>query len=102
MTPPPEYLSTLRKILAKYGIILIVDEIQSGLGRTGKMFALKHFNTKANIITTAKFLAAGLPLSAVTGTSEIMDSVHPGGLGGIYGGNSLACRAAWVVLEVME
>jgi len=99
--PPQEYFGRLRKICDRHGIVLIVDEVQSGFGRTGKMFALEHFGVEADIITTAKSLAGGLPLSAVTGTAGIMDSVHPGGLGGTYAGNPLACRAALAVLEVM-
>ncbi len=100
--PPPEYLASLRKICDDHGIVLIVDEIQSGFGRTGKMFAAEHFGIEADLITTGKSLAGGLPLSGVTGTAEIMDSVHPGGLGGTYGGNPLACRAALAVLDVMR
>ena len=71
-------------------------------GRTGKMFASHHFGVEADIITSAKSLAGGLPLGAVTGTDKIMDAVHPGGLGGTYGGNPLACRAALAVLTVIE
>lgn len=100
--PPLEYMGQLRELCDKYGIVLIVDEVQSGFGRTGKMFATEHFGIEADLITTGKSLGGGLPLSGVTGTDEIMDAVHPGGLGGTYGGNPLACRAALAVLEVME
>ena len=102
ITPPPEYLPALRRICDDHGILLIVDEVQSGFGRTGKMFASNHFNLEADIMTCAKSLAGGMPLSAVTGTAEIMDSVHPGGLGGTYSGNPLSCRAALAVIQVME
>jgi 4-aminobutyrate aminotransferase/(S)-3-amino-2-methylpropionate transaminase len=100
--PPMEYLAGLRKICDRHGILLIMDEIQTGFGRTGAMFASEHYGVQGDIVTSAKSLAGGLPLSAVTGTAEIMDSVHPGGLGGTYGGNPLACQAALAVLEVME
>jgi 4-aminobutyrate aminotransferase/(S)-3-amino-2-methylpropionate transaminase len=86
----------------RHGIVLIVDEVQTGFGRTGKMFAAQHFGVEADIITSAKSLGGGLPLGAVTGTAAIMDAVHPGGLGGTYGGNPLACRAALAVLTVIE
>lgn len=102
ITPPPEYLGQIRRLSDRHGILLIVDEVQTGFGRTGKLFATEHFGVEADIITSAKSLAAGLPLGAITGTAEIMDAVHPGGLGGTYGGNPLACRAALAVLEVIE
>ncbi len=102
ITPPPEYLGQIRRICDRHGIVLIVDEVQTGFGRTGKMFASQHFNTEADIITSAKSLAGGLPLGAVTGAEAIMDAVHPGGLGGTYGGNPLACRAALAVLSVID
>ena len=100
--PPIEYLATLRQICDRHGILLILDEIQTGFGRTGKLFASEHFGVLGDIVTSAKSLAGGLPLSAITGSAKIMDSVHPGGLGGTFGGNPLACRAALAVLEVME
>ena len=102
ITPPPEYLAQIRRVCDRHGILLIVDEVQTGFGRTGKLFASEHFGVEADIVTSAKSLAGGLPLGAVTGTAKIMDSVHPGGLGGTYGGNPLACRAALAVLEVIE
>jgi 4-aminobutyrate aminotransferase/(S)-3-amino-2-methylpropionate transaminase len=102
ITPPPEYLGQIRRVCDRHGILLIIDEVQTGFGRTGKFFATEHFGVEADIITSAKSLAAGLPLGAVTGTAKIMDSVHPGGLGGTYGGNPLACRAALAVLDIME
>ena len=102
ITPPPEYLGQIRRVCDRHGILLILDEVQTGFGRTGKMFAAEHFGVEADIVTSAKSLAGGLPLGAVTGTAAIMDSVHSGGLGGTYGGNPLACRAALAVLEVIE
>ena len=102
ITPPPEYLGQIRRVCDRHGILLIVDEVQTGFGRTGKLFALDHFGVEADIITSAKSLAGGLPLGAVTGTAKIMDSVHTGGLGGTFAGNPLACRAALAVLEVIE
>jgi 4-aminobutyrate aminotransferase / (S)-3-amino-2-methylpropionate transaminase / 5-aminovalerate transaminase len=100
VTPPQEYFEKLAAICSKYGIVLIVDEIQSGMGRTGKLFAIDHWGIAPDLITTAKSLAGGMPLSAVTGRAEIMNAPHPGGLGGTYGGNPLACRAALAVLDI--
>ncbi|MCB2192395.1 MAG: aminotransferase class III-fold pyridoxal phosphate-dependent enzyme, partial [Deltaproteobacteria bacterium] len=81
---------------------LIVDEVQSGIGRTGKMFATEHFGVEPDIVTTGKSLGGGLPLSGITGTAEIMNTVHPGGLGGTYGGNPVSCAAGLAVLEAFE
>ncbi len=100
--PPPTYFPKLKSICEKYGILLIADEIQTGIGRTGTMFAMEQWGVTADITTTAKSLAAGLPLSAVVGRRDVMDSVHPGGIGGTYGGNPLACCAALAVLDVFE
>lgn len=100
VTPPQEYFEKLRLICSTYGIILIIDEIQSGMGRTGKLFAIDHWGIEPDLVTTAKSLAGGMPLSAVTGRAEIMNSSHAGGLGGTYGGNPLACRAALAVLDI--
>jgi 4-aminobutyrate aminotransferase/(S)-3-amino-2-methylpropionate transaminase len=99
---PFEFLRELRKVCDQHGILLIVDEIQTGFGRTGKMFALEHSGVKADLVTMAKSLAGGMPLSAVTGRAELMDAVDPGGLGGTYGGNPVACAAGLAVLEVFE
>lgn len=100
VTPPPEYFGKLRSICDKHGILLIIDEIQTGMGRTGKLFAIDHWGIEPDIVTTAKSLAGGMPLSAVTGRAEIMSSAHAGGLGGTYGGNPLALRAALAVLDI--
>jgi len=82
--------------------VFIADEIQSGMGRTGKMFAVEHWNVEPDLLTVAKSLAAGMPLSAVVGREEWMDSIHPSGVGGTYGGNPVACRAALAVMEIFE
>ena len=102
ITPPPEYFPKLKKICEDEGILFIADEIQTGMGRTGTMFAMEHWGVQADITTVAKSLAAGMPLSAVVGRKEIMDAVHPGGIGGTYGGNPVACRAALAVMEIFE
>lgn len=102
MVPPPEYFPKLKAICDKQGILFIADEIQTGIGRTGTLFAMEHWNVEADITTTAKSLAAGMPLSAVVGKAPIMDAVHAGGIGGTYGANPLACEAALAVLNVME
>ncbi|MEJ2222137.1 MAG: 4-aminobutyrate--2-oxoglutarate transaminase [Desulfobacterales bacterium] len=102
IAPPPGYFQELAKICKDNGILFVADEIQSGMGRTGKMWAIEHWDVEPDLITVAKSLAAGMPLAAVIGKQEIMDSVHPWGLGGTYGGNPVACRAALAVLEVFE
>ena len=102
IVPPPEYFPKLKAICEKYGIVFIMDEIQSGVGRTGKMFACEHWGVEPDLICSAKSLAAGMPLGAVIGRSELLDAVHVGGLGGTYGGNPLACRAALTVLDELE
>ncbi|MGD2098505.1 MAG: 4-aminobutyrate--2-oxoglutarate transaminase [Desulfobacterales bacterium] len=102
IAPPPGYFQELVKICHDNGILFVADEIQSGMGRTGKMFAIEHWDVEPDLMTVAKSLAAGMPLSAVVGRQEIMDAVHPGGLGGTYGANPLACRAALAVLDIFE
>ncbi len=99
---PPELLKSLREIADRYGIVLIADEIQTGFARTGKLFALEHHDVAADLTTMAKGLAGGFPLAAVTGRSELMDAVVPGGLGGTYGGNPVAIAAGHAVLDVIE
>ncbi len=102
IAPPPGYFQELVNICRDNGILFVADEIQSGMGRTGKMFAIEHWAVEPDLITVAKSLAAGMPLSAVVGRQEIMDAVHPGGLGGTYGANPVACRAALAVLDIFE
>lgn len=99
---PTEFLQALREICDQHGIVLIADEIQTGFGRTGKMFAFEHAGVEADLMTMAKGIAGGFPLSAVVGKSDIMDAPLPGGLGGTYGGSPVACAAALAVLEVIE
>jgi len=102
IVPPPEYLPKIAEICRAENIPLIVDEVQTGFGRTGRMFAMQHGGVEADMVVTAKSLAAGLPLSAVTGRAEMMDAPPPGGLGGTYSGNPVALAAALAVLEVFE
>ncbi len=100
--PPPDYFQGLAQICKDNGILFIADEIQSGMGRTGEMFAIEHWGVTPDLITVAKSLAAGMPLAAVVGRQDVMDAVHPWGLGGTYGGNPLACEAALAVLKIFE
>jgi 4-aminobutyrate aminotransferase/(S)-3-amino-2-methylpropionate transaminase len=102
IVPPSGYFQELVKICRDNGILFIADEIQSGMGRTGKMFAIEHWGVEPDLIIVAKSLAAGMPLAAVVGRAEIMDAVHAWGLGGTYGGNPVACAAGLAVLEVFE
>lgn len=99
---PAELLRPLRSICDTHGIVLIADEIQSGFGRTGRMFAIEHAQVEPDLVTIAKSLAGGFPLSAVLGRAAIMDAVEPGGLGGTYGGSPVGCAAALAVLDVIE
>ncbi len=102
IVPPKEYFAKVKEICEENGILFIMDEIQSGMGRTGYLFASEYFGIEPDIILTAKSLAAGLPLSAVTGKAEIMDAPHVGGLGGTYGGNPLSCAAALAVFDTIR
>jgi 4-aminobutyrate aminotransferase len=95
-------MQALRKLCDTHGILLITDEVQSGFARTGKLFAVEHYSVKPDLITMAKSLAGGLPLSAVAGRAEVMDAPAPGGLGGTYAGNPLAVAAAHAVMDVIE
>lgn len=99
---PIELLKALRQLCDQHGIVLIADEIQTGFGRTGKLFAMEHSGVEPDLMTMAKGIAGGLPLAAVVGKSNIMDAPLPGGLGGTYGGSPVACAAALAVLEVIE
>ena len=99
---PNAWLQRLRELCDEHGIVFIADEVQCGMGRTGRLFAVEHAGVVPDMITTAKSLAAGMPLGAVTGRSEIMDSAHPGGLGGTYAGNPLACVAALEALDTIS
>jgi 4-aminobutyrate aminotransferase/(S)-3-amino-2-methylpropionate transaminase len=101
VVPPSDYLPRLRALTEKHGILLIADEVQTGFGRTGKLFAVEHAGVVPDILVTAKSLAGGLPLSAVTGRAEVMDAPGVGGLGGTFGGNPVALAAAHAVLDQM-
>jgi 4-aminobutyrate aminotransferase/(S)-3-amino-2-methylpropionate transaminase len=102
IVPPDGFLRGLSEFCAEHGIVFIADEIQSGFCRTGDWFACEHDGVIPDLVTTAKGIAGGLPLAAVTGRAEIMDAVHPGGLGGTYGGNPVACAAALGAIETMQ
>ena len=102
IVPPKEYVQKIKAICEEHGIVFVSDEIQAGIARTGKMFAIEHFNVVPDLITTAKSLAAGMPIAAVVGKRKIMDSVHPGGVGGTYSGNPLGCAAGLAVFDILE
>jgi 4-aminobutyrate aminotransferase/(S)-3-amino-2-methylpropionate transaminase len=102
VVPPPGWLRRVADFCAEHGILLIADEIQTGFCRTGDWFACEHEGVVPDLITTAKGIAGGLPLAAVTGRAEVMDAVHAGGLGGTYGGNPVACAAALGAIETMR
>ncbi|MBV8473315.1 MAG: aminotransferase class III-fold pyridoxal phosphate-dependent enzyme, partial [Hyphomicrobiales bacterium] len=99
---PPELMEGLRRICDRHGITLVADEVQTGFGRTGKMFAMEHYSVEPDLICVAKSLAGGFPLSGVIGRAAIIDAADAGGLGGTYAGNPLACAAALAVLDVIE
>lgn len=99
---PPEFLQALRRLCDQHGIVLVIDEIQSGFARTGRMFAIERSGIEPDLMTLAKSLAGGFPLAAVVGKASIMDAPGPGGLGGTYAGSPIACAAGLAVLEVIE
>jgi len=98
---PADFLVRLRELATRHGIVFIADEIQSGMGRTGRMFCIEHAGVQPDLITLAKGLGGGFPISALVGRADIMSAAHPGGLGGTYGGNPMAVAAANAVLDVM-
>ncbi len=102
IVPPDGFLTQVADYCAQHGIVFIADEVQSGFCRTGDWFASDHDGVVPDLITTAKGIAGGMPLAAVTGKAELMDAVHGGGLGGTYGGNPVACAAALAAIETME
>lgn len=102
IVPAPGFLQALQDWCTEAGAVFVADEVQSGFARTGAMFAVEHDGVVPDLIVTAKGIAGGLPLSAVTGRAEIMDAPHAGGLGGTYGGNPLACAAALAVIDTIE
>src|ERR1700758_980574 len=102
VVPPKEFFRILIDICHKHGVLFIADEVQSGFGRTGKLFASEHYGIEPDLVVSAKSLGGGLPLAAVTGRAEIMDAPGVGGLGGTFGGNPLSCVAALAVLDLFE
>ena len=99
---PLEFVRGLRRICDEHGILLIADEVQTGFARTGKLFAMNHYDVSADLMTMAKSLAGGMPLSGVVGRADVMDAAAPGGLGGTYAGNPLAVASALAVLEIID
>ena len=102
IVPPVLFVEGIFNICKKHGILFIADEIQTGFGRTGEMFASTHFGIEPDLITMSKSIAAGLPISAVVGRADVMDAPNPGEIGGTYGGSPLGCVAALTVIELME
>ncbi len=102
VVPPPEFFPALIEICHQHGVLFIADEVQSGFGRTGKLFASEHYGMEPDILISAKSLGGGLPLAAITGRAEIMDAPGPGGLGGTFAGNPVSCAAALAVLDLFE
>ncbi len=102
ITPPLDYFQKAEEICRRHGVLFIADEIQSGFGRTGKMFAMEHFGAVPDLVTVGKSIAGGLPLSGVVGRRDVLDAPHVGGLGATYGGNPISLRAALAVLDVFE
>jgi 4-aminobutyrate aminotransferase/(S)-3-amino-2-methylpropionate transaminase len=100
--PAEGYLPALQEWCTANGVVFIADEIQSGMARTGKYFASEHFGVVPDLVLSAKGIAGGLPLSAITGRAEIMDAAHPGGLGGTFGGNPVSCAAAVAVFDEID
>ncbi|WP_044895356.1 4-aminobutyrate--2-oxoglutarate transaminase [Bacillus alveayuensis] len=100
--PSKAFVQGVKRICEKYGILFIADEVQTGFGRTGKMFAVEHFDVVPDLMTMSKSIAAGLPISAVTGRAEIMDAPNPGEIGGTYGGSPLGCVAALQVIKMLQ
>jgi 4-aminobutyrate aminotransferase len=98
---PQDYPGRLRELCDRYGILYVSDEVQSGVGRTGPPWAITHYGVEPDLMTTGKSIGGGLPLGGVTGRAEVMDAVHPGGLGGTFGGNPVACAAACAVLDTI-
>jgi 4-aminobutyrate aminotransferase/(S)-3-amino-2-methylpropionate transaminase len=99
---PREFMRRLRETCSKYGIVLIADEVQAGMARTGKMFSIEHYDVEPDMVTMAKSMGAGMPIAATVGRADLMDKVHVGGLGGTYSGNPLACVAALKAIEIIE
>jgi 4-aminobutyrate aminotransferase len=99
---PPDFVTALHELCRKHGILYVDDEVQAGCGRTGPLWAIEHYGVEPDLLVAGKTLGGGLPLAAVTGRADIMDAVHPGGLGGTFGGNPVCCAAALAVLEELS
>ena len=99
---PPRFLQRIRELCTQHGIVMIADEVQCGMGRTGKVFASEHYGLVPDMLVSAKSLGAGMPIGAVTGRAELMDAAHPGGVGGTYGGNPVACASALAAVETIR
>ena len=99
---PPRFLQRIRELCTQHGIVMIADEVQCGMGRTGRVFACEHYGIAPDLLVTAKALGGGMPIGAVTGRADVMDSAHPGGVGGTYGGNPVACAAALAAVELIR
>jgi 4-aminobutyrate aminotransferase/(S)-3-amino-2-methylpropionate transaminase len=99
---PPRFLARVRELCTQHGIVMIADEVQCGMGRTGRVFAIEHYGLVPDLVVTAKSLGGGMPIGAVTGRAEILDAAHPGGIGGTYGGNPVACAAALAAVETIR
>ena len=102
IVPPPGFLPRLREITRQHGILLIADEVQTGFGRTGELFAVRHWDVEPDILVMAKGIASGLPLSGIIAREELIARWRPGAHGGTYGGNVVACAAANATLDVIE
>src|SRR6266403_374779 len=102
MAPPPDFFETLTAICRKHGIVFIADEVQTGIARTGSLFACEQFGIEPDLLIAAKSLGGGLPIASVTGRAEVMDAPGVGGIGGTFGGNPVACEAALAVLQMVE
>ncbi len=102
IVPPKKFVQAVSEFCKEHGIVFVADEIQTGFGRTGKLFAIDHFDVTPDLITVSKSLAAGLPLSGVVGRTEILNVADPGELGGTYTGNPVACAAALAVIDIIE
>jgi 4-aminobutyrate aminotransferase len=98
---PREFITRLRELCEQHGIVYVADEVQCGCGRTGRVWAIEHFEVEPDLLVSGKSLGGGLPLAAVSGKAELMDAVHPGGLGGTFGGNPVSCAAACAVLDAL-
>ena len=96
---PPDFPPRLRELCDRHGILYVDDEVQSGVGRTGPVWAIEHYGVEPDLLVSGKSLGGGLPLAGVTGRAEVVDAVGPGGLGGTFGGNPVACAAAMAVLD---